>query len=300
MIRCRNVTDDRLEISETTVRQLLASQFPALAELPLTKIEPGGWDNHTFRLGDTLSVRLPSAMRYSPQIGREALALSILQNQLPVAIPARLYDGHAGASYPFDWAINSWNPGRPANRIRIDPEFASRCGQLLASLHAIETPRILVPSKDNFHRGGPLTCYAHEVELSLEKLPDRSLRQALSAHWDSALASSQSTRTCWVHGDFFPWNVLVDQEGQISGLIDWGLVSTGDPACDYAIGWTCFSPEQRRELCKSSRVDVATWQRARGWSLWKAATLATGINAGPPEDIAESSAILCRIAADLD
>ena len=49
----------RPEITESLVRQLVAAQFPQWANLPVTRVVPGGWDNRTFRLGDDMLVRLP-------------------------------------------------------------------------------------------------------------------------------------------------------------------------------------------------------------------------------------------------
>jgi hypothetical protein len=70
--------DDRLEIDASLVARLIAGQFPQWAALPLTPVTPSGWDNRTFRLGDTLSVRLPSAERYAAQVAKEQRRLPTL------------------------------------------------------------------------------------------------------------------------------------------------------------------------------------------------------------------------------
>ncbi|TDL32502.1 hypothetical protein E2R51_07370 [Jeotgalibacillus sp. S-D1] len=44
-----------------------------------------------------------------------------------------------------------------------------------------------------------------------------------------------------IHGDFFPGNVMVNDSGKITGLIDFGLMTMyGDNLFDIAIGWVCF------------------------------------------------------------
>ena len=46
---------------------------------------------------------------------------------------------------------------------------------------------------------------------------------------------------CLVHGDFFPGNLLVDGEGQVTALLDFGLLTmVGDPLFDIATGWVFF------------------------------------------------------------
>ncbi len=55
-------------INTSLVRYLVRTQFPQWANLPIRPVEPGGWDNRTFRLGEQMSVRLPSAAGYVSQV----------------------------------------------------------------------------------------------------------------------------------------------------------------------------------------------------------------------------------------
>jgi aminoglycoside phosphotransferase (APT) family kinase protein len=67
------------EIDVALVKLLIRTQFPQWAELPISPVENGGWDNRTFRLGDCMSVRLPSAPYYVAQVekdGRRSSRLS--------------------------------------------------------------------------------------------------------------------------------------------------------------------------------------------------------------------------------
>lgn len=61
----------RVDIEASLVRRLIASQFPHWAHLPVQPIAFGGWDNRTFHLGEEMTVRLPSAARYSAQGEKE-------------------------------------------------------------------------------------------------------------------------------------------------------------------------------------------------------------------------------------
>jgi hypothetical protein len=49
---------DELDIDAALVYRLLAEQHPDLAHLPIEPVD-AGWDNTMFRLGGTLSIRLP-------------------------------------------------------------------------------------------------------------------------------------------------------------------------------------------------------------------------------------------------
>jgi len=58
-------------IEAALVRRLIAAQFPEWANLPIRPVIPGGWDNRTFRLGEHMSVRLPSGPAYVAQVEKE-------------------------------------------------------------------------------------------------------------------------------------------------------------------------------------------------------------------------------------
>ena len=79
-----------VDIEVSLVRRLVAAQFPQWADLPVTPVAQSGWDNRTFHLGDTMSVRLPSAERYVAQVEKEHRFLPALGPHLPLPIPAPL------------------------------------------------------------------------------------------------------------------------------------------------------------------------------------------------------------------
>jgi aminoglycoside phosphotransferase (APT) family kinase protein len=83
-------------------RRLVDRQFPQWTDLPIAPVELDGIDNRTFRLGDKLTVRLPSGEWYARQVDKE-------QRWLPLLAP-RLWRLHGCAA-----------PGRVA--------AAGRCGR---------------------------------------------------------------------------------------------------------------------------------------------------------------------------
>lgn len=104
----------------------------------------------------------------------------------------------------------------------------------------------------------------------------------------------------WLHGDLHPANVLT-ADGTFCGVIDFGDLCAGDPACDLAAAWTllpdsaldhfhtAYRPTYRTEYQPARRpaqdpvndhpvpdppqhpaADDATLRRARGWALFRA------------------------------
>ena len=66
-----------------------------------------------------------------------------------------------------------------------------------------------------------------------------------------------------------PRNVLV-AEGRITGIIDWGDITSGDVATDLASIWMLFANRSDREKALSAYAEVseATLRRAKGWAVF--------------------------------
>jgi aminoglycoside phosphotransferase (APT) family kinase protein len=92
---------DKSAITTALASRLVAGQFPQWADLPVTRVEPDGNDNMTFRLGEEMSVRLPSADRYAPQVDKEHRLLPILAAQLPLSIPEPWRRAHPRTDTPL-------------------------------------------------------------------------------------------------------------------------------------------------------------------------------------------------------
>ncbi len=50
-----------IKITLQIVSNLISEQFPQYADLPIKAVEFSGIDNRTFRLGNEMLIRLPSA-----------------------------------------------------------------------------------------------------------------------------------------------------------------------------------------------------------------------------------------------
>jgi aminoglycoside phosphotransferase (APT) family kinase protein len=53
-------------------------------------------------------------------------------------------------------------------------------------------------------------------------------------------------------------------------VIDFGCAGVGDPSCDLVIACTFLDEASRKIFRSTIGLDPETWQRARGWAIWKA------------------------------
>jgi aminoglycoside phosphotransferase (APT) family kinase protein len=280
-----NLRSDGVHIDAALVRRLVAAQFPRWADFPVKPVDLDGWDNTTFRLGEDMSVRLPSAARYAPQVEKEHRWLPKLAPLLPLPIPVPLAKGAPTDGYPFPWSVYRWLEGETAAVGRIDDlrRFATALAQFLTALYRIDPAGGPPPGRRNFFRGGPLTVYDAETQRAIAALDGKIDTDAASAVWEAALAAAWHGPPVWFHGDVSSGNLLVEG-GRLSAVIDFGTSGVGDPSCDLAIAWTLFNGESRDAFRAAIRLDDATWARGRGWTLWKGLiTLAEHINTNPSE-----------------
>ncbi|MEO1145180.1 MAG: aminoglycoside phosphotransferase family protein [Cyanobacteria bacterium J06638_22] len=275
--------ESRIDIAPSLVARLVAEQFPQWANLRIRAVEPGGWDNKTFRLGDDMSLRLPSAERYGAQVAKEHRWLPRLAPQVPLAIPVPIALGQPAGGYPWHWSVYRWLEGESASIDRIADlnAFAVTLAQFLIALQHIDPTGGPLPGAHNFFRGGSLSIYDAETRGAIASLNGKIDVDTVTAIWQIALESTWQGAPVWLHGDVSAANLLVHQ-GNLHAVIDFGCSGIGDPACDYAIAWTLFSGESRKIFRSALSVDDATWARGRGWALWKGLiTLAEAIETHP-------------------
>jgi aminoglycoside phosphotransferase (APT) family kinase protein len=262
---------EKAAITPKLASRLVAAQFPHWAHLPVAPVELDGWDNRTFRLGDELSIRLPSADHYVPQVEKEHRWLPVLAPRLPLPIPEPVAKGAPAAGFPRPWSVYRWLPGEPATVEHVFDltPFAADLADFLARLYELDPAGGPAAGKHNFFRGGPLTVYDAETLGAILALRGEVDGKAATDVWEAALAAKWTGPPVWVHGDVTASNLLV-VDGRLSAVIDFGCSAVGDPACDLTIAWTFFFGESRDAFRERLPLDEATWARARGWALWKA------------------------------
>ena len=267
-----------VQIDDALVGRLVAGQFPQWSELPIRPIEPSGWDNRTFRLGDAMLVRLPSGEEYAEQVAKEQRWLPYLASALPLDIPTPVALGQPAEGYPWNWSIYRWLAGAAASSEPVSNliEFAVSLGLFLNALQHIDATGGPMPGPHNFHRGAALGIYDRQTRKAIAALEGTINGVAATAVWEAALTSAWQRAPVWVHGDVSAGNLLIRAD-RLSAVIDFGQLGVGDPACDLAIAWTFFEGASRKAFREALSLDDKTWARGRAWALWKALIVTSGL-----------------------
>jgi aminoglycoside phosphotransferase (APT) family kinase protein len=146
-----------------------------------------------------------------------------------------------------------------------------RVGGFLGSLHVPAPPE----APANPVRGVPHAERASTFADNLRILDGQVDRAAVLRVWDAALMAPRWDKTpVWLHGDPHPANILV-HDGRVSGVIDFGDITAGDPATDLSVAWMllpagehgAFREAYRDASGAASAVGDSLWLPARGWAV---------------------------------
>ncbi|WBQ06850.1 aminoglycoside phosphotransferase family protein [Kribbella sp. CA-293567] len=255
---------DEAPIDDELVLRLVAGQFPQWAGLAVEEIPSSGTVNAMYRLGDSLTVRLPRIAGGVPDIQKEASWLPRLAPLLPVRIPAPVGVGQPAEGYPWPWSVQNWIEGEiaVAGSVR-EPEGLAE--DLAGFVRAFRV--IALPDGPAAYRGGGLLLLDDGTRAALRQLEGSIDTATALAAWESALAAAPPVAACWVHGDLMPSNLLLDQRSRLAAVIDFATTGLGDPACDLIPAWNLLPAHARVIFRAALDVDGATWNRGRGRAL---------------------------------
>ncbi len=255
------------------VRRLLTDQHPDLAELPL-QVAANGWDNMMVRAGADLVVRLPRRAVAADLVAHEQLVLPRVAHRLPVPVPVPLRAGRPTDYYPWSWTVAPWLPGaaaaeqEPAQR----DAWAAQLADFFVALHRPADP----DAPANPVRGVPLAERAEVMRTRLRTGTFAGAAELLALFEQVVAAPAHPGPRLWLHGDPHPLNLIAAGD-RLTGVIDFGDTTAGDPATDLATAWLTFTATGRAEFIArytaATGAHAATWERARAWAINYAAVL---------------------------
>jgi 5-methylthioribose kinase len=221
-------------LDEDTVVDYLAERGLPVTDAPVERLA-GGISNIVLGVGDVVVKqslpRLQVEDDWPAPIGRvvtEAAALRLVGDVTPGYVPA-VYDADEQRCVIVverangDW--RNWKELLIAGH--VDGAAARRLGEVLGRWHNATVASDRLPER--FHETEPFEQL--RVDPYYRTVARRAPDVAAPVH--EVIDRMLATRTCLVHGDFSPKNVMVGPDGRL-WVIDFEVAHVGDPTFDVA------------------------------------------------------------------
>jgi aminoglycoside phosphotransferase (APT) family kinase protein len=286
------------DLDLTQAGDLIAARWPELAGLPVSPLA-AGWDNWVFRVGDEFVFRFPRREVAVGLLLTETRVLPVIAPAMTLPIPVPEYVALSGES--ADWPFVGYRllPGRTADQLRLSADqrtgSAVPLALFLRALHGLPPSLTDVADAptDSWNRLD-LPHLTEKLSERLDHAVERGLlvdRAAVDAQFSAAPTSFELEQNVLVHGDLSSRNVLVDDHGQLTGVIDWGDCHRGDPAVDLSMAHA-FLPRTAHAAFRDAygAVSDERWELARLRALfWAVVVLVYGDDVKDPALVAEGT-----------
>lgn len=216
-------------------------------------------------------MRIPHRQSAASLIDHEQRWLPDIATRTTLHVPAPIHAGEPTPFFPWPWSITPWFEGAEAATRAYDAEGAARAlGEFFSELHLPHESRD-VPQ--NPYRGGALRNRADAFVANLEHLEamegEGARADQLREVFETAMDVPRDGVDVWLHGDLHLRNMLV-HDGALAAIIDWGDITVGDRATDFAVAWSLV-PEHVGLVRQLAGGTDAAWERSRGWAAHFAA-----------------------------
>ena len=211
-----------------------------------------GWDFYSYLVNDVWVFRLPKRNQEADTLNRERQLLQKLE--IPVRHPQFEIWVPKPVGFHLPFAAYRFIPGTPLSE--LDPsdvnltKLATDLGACLRQLHSslITKPR---PSRD------PVKPWLDEIEDVLANC-QKYLAPHVMEVCSRMIASYELQRfadsmvSC--HCDLGPEHILVDENRELTAIIDWADMGTAPRFTDFAGSWLWGGERYFRDLCTAYGV----------------------------------------------
>lgn len=261
--------------------KLIMLQFPEI-ELKEIKQFGEGFDNTVIQINGQFVFRFPRRPIAVTLIQVENQLLPSIAGTFPLAIPEPIFFGKPSTLYPYPFTgykmVKGHLPveGTKAKKV----ESAKRFARFLKVLHSfpVEKAKRLGVQPDGMMR--------LDVPYRKKSLMENVSNLIKLGYFEQAHAVKDFVETLGegeldvqhpislVHGDIHIRNVLLDDEGVLTGVIDWGDVHIGNPAIDFSFLYSYFPKEVRSAFFEIyGEIEKETESLARFRAIYMLVTL---------------------------
>lgn len=255
---------------------LLTRQCPALAVTQVQRLSEG-WDNVTWLVNQQWLFRFPKHSNAARLLNHELKLLPAL-SRLPLDIPKPQWIGMPSEHYPYTFYGHAFLQGETLDRCVLSHhqrlDLAIPIAQFLKALHAF--PMAEAQALGITHRVDPL-FKVERVQKSVRYLYQHgvfSTPQTAVEFFATQHTMATSVDKVLAHGDFYARHLLVNQQCQVTAIIDWGDAELIHPAVDLAIVYKLLPREAHSVFWHHyGVVSVETRSLAKLRAIYSAITL---------------------------
>ena len=220
-----------MDTLESLVRDVLDEPVVSLVR------EDGGWTNVVLEVNGKWIFRFIRDSS-NTQLAVEQAFLPVFKERSPLPIPEIRYSGANFIGYEKIEGVRFSESVFRSLGASERTTLAVALGDFLSILHAVsfEHPHL----KATPYGGGD---FWRELWPAVSPHLEGHIRRKAEAYFRQAIprVNSAAYRTVVTHSDFGTGNVLIDTEhSRIAGVIDFGDISIGDPAADFATFYRRF------------------------------------------------------------
>ncbi|MDC0743077.1 macrolide 2'-phosphotransferase [Polyangium mundeleinium] len=255
-------------------------------------------------------VRTPRRLSVASAARVEARVLDLVRAHLPVAVPHWRVFTDQVIAYPRLGGVPAITVDPAAGVVwnRIDPQapaavFITSFAEAVAALQKVDARAIEaagVPTKSIEDSRAEIARAMDDTRAVLAP------PEVVWARWQRWLANDAiwPRHLAMVHGDLHPGHLLLDEEGRLTGILDWTEAHLGDPSIDFSIFAGAFG-KTALESC-IERFEAAggtTWSglaahAAERWAAAPALGAKWGLTTGNDAVIEFSRTMLATIAQE--
>ncbi|MGG4166578.1 phosphotransferase [Rossellomorea vietnamensis] len=269
-----NLWDAEIAVTSNQAKKLIESQFPELIPAD-TKILDYGFDNTVMAVNNKWVFRFPRREIAVRLLQTEGVLLPLLEKSAPdLHIPVPVYYGKPSSLYKWPFLgyrfVDGKIPSRAAS-VEREGESAIAMARFLKKLHGTsvaEAKKRGVPY-DELSRLDVAKRYSI-LEKNKEEIKDLNLfhpMEKLERFLQNLPGKALPEEIALVHGDLHFKNIVVDKDGLLSGVLDWGDVHLGHRAIDLNLIYSFLTPKGRTQFLKEYGE---VWEEELDYARFKA------------------------------
>lgn len=245
-----NIWDPEYTITRELASHLIETQFSISVH---SIIEIGeGFDNTIFLVNNRYTFRFPRREIAVKLLRSEWALLRIIAGKLPLPIPKPIYLGTETQDFSIVFIGYEHLPGNTPQDVTNEErmQMVKPLALFLKKLHSFSTEQFKNVPYDEFDRLHIDKRKSHLID-SMKKLlihENIPLFQLAEDYAKNITHIAVPTVHVLTHGDLHIRNMLVNEDKELVGIIDWGDTHIGHPAVDLSIAYSLFPIEGRKQF----------------------------------------------------